>query len=157
MGQSSRGFGFAAIVLGCALWAGAAAAQGEPSAATDASLAAERRFCEDKLGGSIWSRTELYFGLSRADGPDITDDEFEQFLDDVVTPRFPDGLTLLTGDGQFRGSSGVVVKERSKLLILFYPWSNAANRSIERIRTLYKNEFDQEAVLRVDHSACVSF
>jgi Protein of unknown function (DUF3574) len=75
----------------------------------------------------------------------------------VVTPRFPDGLTLLSGAGQFRGSSGAVVKEPSKLLILFYPWNNARNRSIERIRTLYKQTFQQEAVLRVDDESCVSF
>jgi hypothetical protein len=123
----------------------------------DSSLAAERRFCEDKLGGQIWSRTELYFGLSRAGGPDVTDEEFQAFLDTIVTPRFPDGLTLLTGDGQFRGSSGVVVQERSKLLILFYPWSNARNRAVERIRAIYKGTFQQEAVLRVDDSSCVSF
>jgi Protein of unknown function (DUF3574) len=118
---------------------------------------AEREFCEDKLGGEIFARTELYFGLSRSDGPDITDTEFQEFVDRVVTPRFPDGLTLLSGAGQFRGASGVVLREPSKVLILFYPWNNARNRAIDRIRSLYKQEFDQEAVLRVDDESCVSF
>ena len=118
---------------------------------------ADRQFCEQKLHGEIWSRTELYFGLSRADGPNVTEAEFQAFVDEVVTPRFPDGLTLLSGAGQFRGSSGAVVKEPSKLLILFYPWNNARNRAIERIRTLYKQAFQQEAVLRVDDESCVSF
>ena len=128
-----------------------------PFAAHSFSTRAERRFCEERLGGQVWSRTELYFGLSRPDGPDITDGEFRSFLDAVVTPRFPDGLTLLTGDGQFRGSTGIIVQERSKLLILFYPWSNARHRGIERIRALYKRDFHQEAVLRVDAESCVSF
>ena len=114
-------------------------------------------FCAETLHGQTWARTELYFGLSRADGPDISDEEFQGFLDSVVTPRFPDGLTLLTGDGQFRGSSGIVVRERSKLLILFYPWNQTRNRAIERIRTTYKRDFHQEAVLRVDDVSCVSF
>lgn len=117
----------------------------------------ERLFCEDRLHGQIWSRTELYFGLSRADGPNITEEEFQGFLDTVVTPRFPDGLTLLSGRGQFRGSSGVVIQEPSKVLILFYPWSNASHRAIEKIRSLYKGTFHQEAVLRVDSASCVSF
>lgn len=30
----------------------------------------------------------------------VTDEEFSQFLNDEVTPRFPDGLTLLKGYGQ---------------------------------------------------------
>ena len=151
----------AGFVLALGLWAsGARAGAGPgppPTALADPALAAERSFCEHRLKGRLWARTELYFGLSRADGPDVTEDEFQHFLDTVVTPRFPDGLTLLTGDGQFRGSSGIVVQERSKLLILFYPWSNARNRAVEQIRAHYKRDFQQEAVLRVDDSSCVSF
>lgn len=145
------------IVVALAFACNGAWAQGAAEAVGWAT-AADRRFCEDKLHGQIWARTELYFGLSRPDGrPDITEDEFQEFLDTEVTPRFPDGLTLLTGNGQFRGSSGVIIQERSKLLILFYPWSNARNVAVERIRTLYKRDFLQEAVLRVDDTSCVSF
>src|SRR5262245_20034140 len=45
-------------------------------------------------------RTELYFGTAKPDGV-VTDEEFHLFLDTEITPRFPDGLTLLKGDGQF--------------------------------------------------------
>jgi hypothetical protein len=116
-----------------------------------------RAFCERTLGGQVWARTELYFGMSRAAGPDITEGEFQHFLDTVVTPRFPAGLTVLSGDGQFRGASGIVVQERSKVLILFYPWGPGRNRAVERIRARYKRAFAQEAVLRVDTASCVSF
>lgn len=115
------------------------------------------RFCANQLHGELWARTELYFGLSRAGGPDITDEEFAAFVDTVVTPRFPDGLTLLSGDGQFRGVGGVVVKESSRVLILFYPWTGRRNRAVDRIRELYKEAFEQQAVLRVDGTSCVSF
>ncbi len=117
----------------------------------------ERRFCEKTLHGQIFARTELYFGLSRADGPNVSEAEFQRFLDTVVTPRFPDGLTLLSGSGQFRGASGAVQKEPSKLLIVFYPWEPSRQKAIERIRAVYKATFDQEAVLRVDDVSCVSF
>jgi hypothetical protein len=152
--HSSRRIAGIVMVFGLCV-TGASARENVPAAGE--STRAERRFCEEKLHGEIWSRTELYFGLSRSDGPDITDDEFQGFLDAVVTPRFPDGLTLLTGNGQFRGSSGLIVQERSKLLILFYPWSNQRNRAIESIRSIYKRDFHQEAVLRVDSESCVSF
>ena len=144
------------IVIALALPLTAAWSQAEPSSARGGA-ADDPDFCRETLHGETWARTELYFGLSRADGPDISDGEFQGFLDSEVTPRFPDGLTLLTGDGQFRGSSGIVVRERSKLLILFYPWSSPRNRAVERIRTTYKREFHQEAVLRVDSTSCVSF
>ena len=122
-----------------------------------AGRAAAERFCEQTLHGEVFARTELYFGLSRADGPNVTEAEFQHFLDTVVTPRFPDGLTLLSGSGQFRGASGVVQKEPSKVLILFYVWEPARQKAIERIRAVYKATFHQEAVLRVDDASCVSF
>lgn len=154
MAHSSRKITGTLVALGLSV-TGALAQPSDP--APRGAAAIEQSFCEETLHGQLWARTELYFGLSGADGRDITDDEFQEFLDTVVTPRFPDGLTLLTGDGQFRGSSGVIVQERSKLLILFYPWNGSRNRAIQRIRSLYKRDFHQEAVLRVDEQSCVSF
>ncbi len=106
----------------------------------------------------VWRRTELYFGSQKPDGTAVTEGQFMDFIDTVVTPRFPDGLTVLTGYGQFRNSAGVIVKERSMELILLYPPQRRdADRKIEEIRTAYKQAFQQESVLRVDSLAAVSF
>ena len=80
------------------------------------------------------------------------------FLNNNITPRFPDGLTQLTGLGQFRGSNGRIVRERSFVVVLLYSLQ-AANTSqrIETIRNEYKREFRQESVLRVDSRDRVSF
>jgi hypothetical protein len=103
-------------------------------------------------------RTELYFGSERPDGSEVTEAELERFVDDEVTPRFPDGLTLLTGEGQFRDSSGEIVEEHSYVLILLYPPNDKeANDEIEEIREDYKRAFEQESVLRVDDLDEVSF
>ena len=108
--------------------------------------------------GSVWAKSELYFGTQKPDGTEVTDEEFNQFLDEVITPRFPDGLTLLTGDGQFRNSQGIIVQEKSYLLILLYPREDrTASAEIEEIRDLYEETFQQESVLRVDSFARVSF
>jgi radical SAM superfamily enzyme len=80
------------------------------------------------------------------------------FLEDHVTPRFPDGLTVLTGRGQFRNSSEVIQREPSKLVIILYPPDQEnAHKRIEKIREEYKTAFQQESVLRADTTACVSF
>ena len=113
---------------------------------------------KQKSPGELWGRTELYFGSLKPDGTVVTEEEFKGFLDAEITPRFPDGLTLLTGFGQFRNSQGVIVQERSMLLILLYPLQRSdANQKIEEIRSLYKQMFQQESVLRVDSQAKVSF
>jgi hypothetical protein len=108
--------------------------------------------------GEIWARTELFFGTNRPDGSVVSDDKFKRFLDQEVTPRFPDGLTLLTGQGQFKNAGGMIIQEKSKVLILLYPLDDTgASTRIESIRAAYKQAFQQESVLRVDSRAGVSF
>jgi len=53
----------------------------------------EPGFCTQFLHGNIYSRTELYFGLSKSNGV-VTEEEFQNFINTEVTPRFPNGLTL---------------------------------------------------------------
>jgi hypothetical protein len=104
-----------------------------------------------RTGALPFVRTELYFGTARPDGV-VTEAEFGAFVDRHVTPRFPHGLTLLKADGQFPGED-TVVKEQSFVLILLYPYDaiDEGFRRIEHIRTLYREEFGQQSVLRVDH------
>lgn len=98
-----------------------------------------------------FARTELYFGTATSEGP-VTEAQFQDFVDREVSPRFPDGLTITKAEGRFRTEEGDIVKEHSFVLVLLYPYETFAegNRRIERIRSLYKKQFDQQSVLRVD-------
>jgi hypothetical protein len=124
-----------------------------PKRQTTVSLRGQRFNKQD-----IWQRTELYFGTQRLGKSDVTDREFFLFVDEEITPRFPDGLTLLTGYGQFRNAQGDIIQERSKVLILFFPRDTKdADKKVEEIRAAYKKTFSQESVLRVDSLARISF
>ncbi len=106
----------------------------------------------------VWSRTELFFGSQKLDGSPVSEEEFSQFVNIEVTPRFPDGLTLLTGYGQFKNSSGIIIREKSFVLILFYPAQTPdANKKIQEIREGYKKAYFQESVLRADSYSIISF
>lgn len=106
-------------------------------------------------------RTELFFGTRKPNGREVSMREWRAFLRRSVTPEFPDGLTVLAGTGQFRNSGGIIVREKSILLILLYParTQSESREKIERIRQAYKRDFRQESVLRVDdpQPVCVSF
>ena len=108
--------------------------------------------------GELFARTELYFGTDKP-GPDVTEGQFRRFVAEVVTPRFPDGLTILSGIGQFREDDGDIIREDSKVVVLLYPVEAAgdANQRIEEIRGLYETQFQQQSVLRVDSQEHVSF
>ncbi|MFJ3673077.1 DUF3574 domain-containing protein [Streptomyces sp. NPDC090106] len=112
------------------------------------------------LRGEPYVETQLFFGTERPDGgPAVTDEQFMTFVDEEVTPDFPDGLTVQTGRGQWRDANGTIEKERSYELILLYPVgrAKASDRKIEEIRRAYEKEFGQESVGRVDDRARVDF
>jgi len=103
--------------------------------------------------GDRFARTELYFGTARGEKqPPVSEAEFQGFLDNYITPAFPDGLTLLKGLGQFRGANNVTIEEESFLVILLYPAAARRESSgkIEQIRKDYREQFGQESVLRSD-------
>ena len=107
---------------------------------------------QKRFEASPFIRTELYFGRNKPDGAEVSRKDFDEFLTGFVTERFPDGLTVLTGRGQFLDSDGEVERERSVVLILLYPVSarNEKSVKIEEIREEYKKRFLQQSVLRVD-------
>lgn len=102
-------------------------------------------------------RTELFFGSMKADGSEISKDEWQKFLADDVTPRFPEGFTVLEGYGQFRSDAGEIVREKSFILIVVYPVDTrrAGSRKLQEIRRAYLKAFDQQSVLRVDFPQAV--
>ncbi|MGH9199188.1 MAG: DUF3574 domain-containing protein [Acidimicrobiia bacterium] len=117
----------------------------------------DRSVCDTPLSGEPFARTELFFGLSKSDGSTISEFQFRRFLRDTVTPLFPDGLTVLSGLGQFKDSSGRIIREGARLVILLYPLDAAgASENIDAIREAYKEEFEQQSVLRTDSIDCVS-
>ena len=103
-------------------------------------------------------RTELYFGRSIPGGGTVSDEEWERFLADVVTPRFPDGFTIINATGQSREKDGTLDKERTEILVFFYPVNDrtASRRKIEEIRRAYVKQFKQESVLRLDYPSTVN-
>ncbi|MEU3500839.1 DUF3574 domain-containing protein [Streptomyces hundungensis] len=110
--------------------------------------------------GSAYLATHLYFGTGRHNGqPPITDEQFMKFVADVITPRFPSGLTIQQGRGQWRDRSGSINREISYELTVLYPTreARAHNRDIEYIRALYCSMYGLESVGRADVNAQADF
>ena len=101
----------------------------------------------------------LYFGRSDATGtPDaVSEEEWAQFLADTVTPRFPEGLTVTDGAGQWQAESGEVLKEGTKILTLLVWPDDSAVQRLNEISAEYERRFDQESVLLTSTQACASF
>src|SRR5262245_34984482 len=98
----------------------------------------------------------LYFGTARPGGV-VSEGEWKEFVNQVATPRFPQGLTSWPASGQWRGASGAIEREASYVLHVVHPDTEADERGVAEIMREYRARFQQEAVLRVRSSACVSF
>lgn len=53
--------------------------------------------CPDRMEEFV--NYQLFMGRSTTDGNIVNDADWDSFLVDIVTPRFPDGLTVLDGKG----------------------------------------------------------
>ena len=100
-------------------------------------------------------RTTLYFGMQRPKGS-VSELEWQMFLRDEVTSRFPDGLTVWDADGQWRGPSGSIDHENSKVLLLVHPDTPVARGAVQAVIERYRKMFDQESVLWETARVCVA-
>jgi hypothetical protein len=101
-------------------------------------------------------RTTLYFGGGRPNGS-VSELEWQLFLRDEVTPRFPSGMTVWDAEGQWRGPDSQITHERTKVLLLMHADTDAARRSVRSVIERYRKSFDQESVLWETSHVCAAF
>ncbi|MBF0530807.1 MAG: DUF3574 domain-containing protein [Deltaproteobacteria bacterium] len=82
-------------------------------------------------------RAELIFGLSSPDGP-ITEQNWQSFLDEIITPRFRDGLTVIDVSGQWLNKSGKLEREKDKMVLILFDPTPTSDQALEEIRASYK-------------------
>ena len=102
-------------------------------------------------------RDVLYFGRNKPTGDTVSDKEWQNFLDQVVTPKFPEGLTVVSARGQWKGQSNLVETEESEIVILFHSANEVSFKAVAELAQEYKRRFRQEAVLRERTAVCSRF
>ena len=101
---------------------------------------------------------ELYFGRNIGDLPGVSEADWQAFVDEEVTPRFPNGLTVLDAAGQWRSrDTGTIGREASKVLVIVLPGEHDDRARLDAVREAYKTRFRQQAVMLVERRACVAF
>ena len=88
-----------------------------------------------------WQRCELFFGQSIPGGGEVSPAQWQAFVDREVTPRFPQGLTVLQAQGQWRNAQGHIEREASRVLVLLLAAEEAQGPRIDELRTAYRQQF----------------
>ena len=111
--------------------------------------------CPD--GSDHFVQYQLFMGRNNDSGEIVDNAAWDAFLEDTVIPRFPNGLTVLDGQGHWRDFQGLAYGERSKLLIVLATSEDDIMRMTEEVSQEYKHRFKQESVLRLVSDVCASF
>jgi hypothetical protein len=97
----------------------------------------------------------LFFGRAIPGGGSVSEEAWAAFLGEVVTPRFPEGLTVWRAEGQWTDPRGGLVREPVMVVEILHPAGTRADAPLAEIAREYKTRFRQDAVLRVTTPARV--
>ena len=100
----------------------------------------------------------LYLGTAIPGRGDLTDKEWQSFLNDTVTANLPNGYTILDARGAWMNPiTRRTIKEPTKILVVALPDVPESLAAANRIRTKYQLEFHQQLVGMITEQACSAF
>ncbi|HEV2336837.1 MAG TPA: DUF3574 domain-containing protein [Stellaceae bacterium] len=102
---------------------------------------------------------ELFFGRDKDGRQNVSDAEWSDFLASVVTPSFPDGLTVFDGYGQWRNpASGVIGRSpRVKIVLIAVKRAPDLGQRLSAVIDAYKARFRQQSVGLITRDSCAAF
>jgi hypothetical protein len=112
--------------------------------------------CHDPLKPML--RIELYFGRDAKGHQIVSDRQWARFLAYELTPRFPDGLTVIEGRGQWHnGEDGAIAREHTKIVVIVTADADRVRARIATVVDVYKLHFDQKSVGVTMQPVCAHF
>jgi hypothetical protein len=100
---------------------------------------------------------QLFFGRNDPAQPRLNERDFRRFVNEELTTRFPDGLTVLDGGGQWKGEENRRIREAAKVVLIVLPREGDPQPRLDAVKAAYKTRFNQDSDLLVTPPACVSF
>jgi hypothetical protein len=101
---------------------------------------------------------QLLFGRNVEDRARVSEADFVGFVAREVSPRFPEGFTVIDAAGQWRDvRRGTIVHEASKIIEIVLPAGEDNRAKIDAIVEAYKLQFQQQSVGLIVAPACVRF
>ena len=101
---------------------------------------------------------QFIFGRNIGTALAVTERAFARFVDAEIMPRFPDGLTVVDVNGQWREPRrGRLIREPGKLVLIFVRPEASLTERIEAVAAAYKRRFRQQSVVVATRETCVSF
>jgi hypothetical protein len=138
-----------ALLPGLALLAIAAACAAPPAVPPDCATAGR---------GAPMLQASLLLGRGIEGRAPVSRAEWEEFAATEVTPRFPDGFTVLDGRGQWRNpDTGALAREDSLVVLVVAAPGPETTRRLEETAAAWRRQFRQRSVGIVTAPVCAAF
>jgi len=103
------------------------------------------------VGLSPMTEARFFFGGS------IAAEQWRGFVDQEISPRFPDGFTIIETQGQWRNRGGTISRESGHELLIVMARNTPNAEKLNAIRDTFKRRFMQESVLLAESPVCAGF
>lgn len=101
---------------------------------------------------------DLFFGRNVPNRAPVSDAEWSAFVQEIVTPRFSNGLTASDAVGQWYDARTQQLDiENTKHVVLADEDSPATLARLDEVIAAYKQLFDQRSVGMIIRRACAAF
>ncbi len=101
---------------------------------------------------------DVFLGRAIPGRNDLTDREWQGFLDQTVTPALPGGYTVQDAYGAWMDpTTGRTIHEDSRVIVVALPDTPGSLAAVNRIRTAYQVRFRQQSVGMTVTRACGTF
>lgn len=105
-------------------------------------------------GQATLRTAQLFLGAKNAGA--LSDRDLRRFVEQEVTPRFPDGVTVVDGGDQWKGSENKMIREAAKVVLVVLPAGGDTHRRVEAVRTAYRTKFKQNPVVVLPPPSCTA-
>ena len=96
----------------------------------------------------------LFLGRAGA-GALVEATDLQRFIDQEVTPRFPDGVTVLDGGAQWTGTENLLAQQARKVVLIVLPGRGDVRGRVAAVRAAYRSRFKADPAVVLTPPACV--
>jgi hypothetical protein len=86
----------------------------------------------------------------------INERALRRFVDQEITPRFPNGVTVVDGGPQWTGKDDRLIRESAKVVLIALPAGGDAHDRVEAVRAAYRARFGLETFVVMPPPACMA-
>lgn len=108
------------------------------------------------MGQSRVRTAEVYFNRAPGGRLGVSEAAFRRFVADELTPRFPQGLTVLDGGPQWRGKANQALHDAAKVALIALPGDRDPSSQLEAVRGAYHSRFQLDSTVKIGDPVCAA-